>query len=312
MVKFLQISTVILILVFSMHWLVGKNTGADRNDKLSITPPCNEPLTFRAGDIDDRFFITRDELIDVINDVTEVWSDVAGVPAAVYAEDGEVSVNLVYDEQQQLTDREREFSSRIRQRETYVNELDRNYKKRLEQYNERVSAYQNESHRLQRRINELNEWVNERNREGGFNETQLEEFEKRRDKIDRESINLNNEAANLSRMADEINEQLSRLNREINRKNELIREYNSRFSGSRRFTQGTFEWRGNRKWINIYQFANRSELELVVAHEMGHALGLDHVDNPKSVMYHLMGRQESDRLILSHEDQLALRERCGL
>lgn len=299
-------------MIFSMHWLMGMNSGLVSNDNLGIAPPCNEPLTFRVGDVDDRFSISKEELIDVIGHVTEIWSEVVGVPAAVYAEDGEVSVNLVYDEQQQLTDKEKEFSNRINQREDYVNEMDRNYKNFLEQYNDRVSAYQGESHRLQRRIDELNQWVNERNREGGFNEAQLDEFEKRRDEIDRESIKLNNEAAHLSGMADEVNEKLRQLNREINRKNELIKEYNSRFSGSRRFTQGTFEWQGNRKWINIYQFANRSELELVVAHEMGHAFGLDHVDNPKSVMYHLMGGQESGRLTLSHEDRLALRERCGL
>lgn len=308
MVKFLQIASVILILVLAFQWINSKEYASDG----SVVPPCNEPLTFRVGDIDERFSISKDELIEVIEHVTGVWSDVTGVPAAAYSADGEVSVHLVYNEQQQLTDREREFSNRIRERENYVKTLEHNYNEMLERYNVRASIYQDESHQLQRRIDELNEWVSERNQGGGFNEEQLQDFERRKNEIDRENSQLNREARQLSEMAEEVNRKLDELNREINRKNDLIREYNTRFSGTKQFTQGTFEWQGNRKWINIYQFSNRAELELVVAHEMGHALGLDHVENPASIMHHLMGGQESGRLILSHEDRLALRERCGL
>lgn len=306
--KLFQISTFILILILSIHWLNGREFGSDG----TVVSPCNEPLTFNVGEIDERFLISKNELIDVIKLVTGVWSDVAGVPAAAYAANGEVSVHLVYDEQQQLTDRESAFSSRIREREIYVNELERNYNDELRRFNDRVSIYQDKSNQLQNRINELNEWVNDRNQEGGLNEAQLQDFEKKRNVIDIESSQLNREAIQLSEIADEVNRRLGELNREINRKNELINEYNNRFSGTKQFTQGTFEWQGSRKWINIYQFSNRAELELVVAHEMGHALGLDHVENPASIMYHLMGGQESGSLFLSHEDRLALRERCGL
>ena len=308
MAKFIQIVIIILILGLSIHWLKGEESGSDA----SALPPCHEPLTFVVGNIDERFSISRNELIDVIEHVTAVWSDVVGVPAAAYASDGEISVHLVYDEQQQLTDQESEFSSRIRERETYINELEHNYNGMLGQYNDRIATYQNESQQLQSRIDELNEWVSERNQQGGFNESQLQDFEKRRKEIDHESLQMNREAMLISQFTDEINRKMDLLNREINHKNELIKEYNDRFSGTRRFTQGTYEWQGNRKWINIYQFANIAELELVVAHEMGHALGLDHVENPESVMHHLMGGQQRGGLILSEEDRRALRDRCGL
>ena len=308
MAKFYQIVTIILILGLSIHWLNGNKSGGD----LSVVPPCHEPLTFKVGDIDERFSISRDELIDLIERVTAVWSEVVGVPAATYASDGEISVHLVYDDQQQLTDQEREFGSRIRVKETFLGELERNYNEMLEQYNDRILNYQNELHQLQGRIDELNEWVSDRNQEGGLNESQLQDFERRRNEIDRESLQMNHEAMLLSQLADEVNREMDLLNREINHKNELINEYNTRFSGTRRFTQGTYEWQGNRKWINIYQFANLAELELVVAHEMGHALGLDHVENPASVMHHLMGGQERGYLTLSDEDRRALKDRCGL
>lgn len=293
---------------FSIHWLNGKEAARDQ----SLDTPCQEPLTFKAGDIDERFSISRSELIDLIEHVTGVWSEAVNVLAAAYSSDGEISVHLVYDEQQQLTDREREFSNRIRERETYVNELEQNYNKILDHYNDRVLNYQNELRHLQNRIDEFNEWVREKNQEGGFNDLQLQEFEIRRNEIDGESLRMNREVIYLSQLADEVNRELGVLNLEINRKNVLIKEYNERFSGTRRFTQGTFEWQGNRKWINIYQFANLAELKLVLAHEVGHALGLDHVDNPESVMHHLMGSQEMGQLILSEEDQRALRVRCGL
>jgi predicted Zn-dependent protease len=68
---------------------------------------------------------------------------------------------------------------------------------------------------------------------------------------------------------------------------------------------------GKRK-INIYQFDDIERLTLVLAHEFGHALGLTHVGNPKSVMYYLTDRQDTRNLKLSEEDIRAFQYRCNL
>jgi len=69
--------------------------------------------------------------------------------------------------------------------------------------------------------------------------------------------------------------------------NEIVDTYNSRFDADREFTQGDYQGDA----INIYQFDSKEELEIVLAHEFGHALSLGHVEGEESIMFHFMGAQ---------------------
>jgi len=50
---------------------------------------------------------------------------------------------------------------------------------------------------------------------------------------------------------------------------------------------------------------------LALAHELGHTLGIGHVDNPQSVMYYLMGEQDLKNPHLTKEDLDALKNVCA-
>ena len=88
-------------------------------------------------------------------------------------------------------------------------------------------------------------------------------------------------------MADQINDAGARNNQLVEGYNEDVAVFNNRFGGTREFTQGDYQ--GDH--INVYQFRDRAELILVLAHELGHALQLEHVDNQASIMFYLMGEQ---------------------
>lgn len=49
---------------------------------------------------------------------------------------------------------------------------------------------------------------------------------------------------------------------------------------------------------------------MVLAHEFGHSMSLDHVDNDESIMYYLMGGQP-DSLEPSNEDLASFATICG-
>lgn len=279
-------------------------------DEPPIETACAEALTFRVGNIDERFSITEDEVVRLMTDVAKIWSDAADTTLIRYDEEGDISVNLVYAEEQQLSDRERQHRDRLEHEEFSITVLENEYQRLNREYEAEVRQYDDESVQLQQTIDQLNEWVREKNDVGGFTEEELTQFERRKAGIDRVRIDLAQQERTLERKAAELNEKITFLNQKVASKNRLVDEYNRQFPGVRKFTQGAYEWTNNSRTINIFHFLDDDELRLVIAHEMGHALGIGHVSNPESVMHEMMESQDRRELELTEQDIQALRNIC--
>ena len=64
--------------------------------------------------------------------------------------------------------------------------------------------------------------------------------------------------------------------------------------------------------INIYQYYDFPDLRLTLAHELGHALGIDHVDDTNAIMYYLLESQDVVNLKPTEFDLQALFEICEI
>ena len=273
--------------------------------------PCTEPITFYIGEMDERFNISEQDLMNAMEDAAGAWADVVNLPLIEHDPDGRISVNLRYSEDQEISEQERVFRNRIQSAEFETERLERQFQQMQDQFNMENSRYQAMSDRVQQQIDNLNEWVNEINSRGGFTESELSRFEEEKTRIDQQSSELREIENSLAQKASEVNSLVNRLNQKIDDKNRLINRYNQSFAGQRRFTQGTYGCGEQGCELNIFYFSDLNELRLVAAHELGHALGIGHVSNPESIMYHLMGRQSKTGVRLTHEDRQAIQNICN-
>ena len=279
--------------------------------EMNTVSPCSQITTYRVGNIDERFFLSENELLSILKEAADIWSEPTGNPLFKYSPDGEIAVNLVYGDQQQLSDREKQVRSRINTMEQEIVRLEREYNRHNREYERQVEQYERDVAAMENQVQEMNTWVRNMNRRGGFTDSDLKVYENQKNEIDRNSREIEYRGKNLELKAGELNRSIAVLNEKIDNKNRMVDHYNQSFAGSKKFTQGEYKSDKNGRRINVYQYIDRDELKLVLAHEMGHSLGIGHVSNPKSVMFRLMDQQNRSDLELSSQDIEALRTRCG-
>lgn len=98
-------------------------------------------------------------------------------------------------------------------------------------------------------------------------------------------------------MVDHINEKIERYNK-------LVTAYNN--SPPVEIKQGSYQEK-----LEIYAFADLTDLKIVMAHEFGHALGIGHIETPGAVMNakHLIGTTIQG---LQDADVAALKRVCSI
>ena len=267
---------------------------------------CPVPLAYRVGTIDSHFNITKEGAIEQLAQAEKVWEENAGRELFYYDEDATLVVEFVFDERQASAD------SEVSQRQTLdsqkeeneatfrkIDELQREYETSTREYQEDVNAYEG-------RLNAYNQKVNQYNDQGGAPSDVYDELEREKEDLAEESRTLNDKATKLNEQAEKINELGDQGNRLVEAYNREVEVYNSEFGYSREFTQGDYQ--GDR--INVYKFSDNTELQKVLIHEFGHALGIDHVEGESSVMYYLLGDMSAVPS-LSREDKEAFLSVCG-
>lgn len=305
-----KVYSAVIILVLAAGWVIYSDGFTVEISDPEPKVPCEVALTYRVGEIHSQYNISRHELEDILKEVEELWSVPLNQDLVNFDEDGKVTVNLVYSENQQWTDAERQFSKRISVKE----EKTSTYRKEHRQLLERHQEKQNE---VQQVLEEYNSTVEDYNalaekwKQKQAPENVIEQFNQLEKKIGQIEADLQRKQNRLNELGKRANTKANRLNDIVEEQNKMIEEYNERFSKPRQFDQGRYVKKGSNEQINVYQFANRAQLKTVLAHEIGHAMGLDHVSNPKSIMHHMMGEQDIFDLKPTEEDIAAIKNRCA-
>ena len=265
--------------------------------------PCAEPLTYYVAGIDERFAISEAELEEVLDDAAALWNTAAGKPVLTRAEGGALPIRLVYDERQATANLGEIIST---EQATYdaqkvkVDALIAAHEADEVAYNTRARAFETREAAYEA---EVAKW----NAQGGAPPQKYRELEERRRALEREQGQLAVQSAKLNSNVENINSAVAELNAFAAQVNTKVNVFNE-FAG-KDFDQGQYVEDAEGKRITIYEFGDKTQLTRALAHEFGHALGILHTEDPKSLMYPY---NSGKTLSLAEEDITALKAVCEL
>ena len=272
--------------------------------------PCTEPIAYSLGAFDKRFGISKDYFLSVMTDAEAVWEKPFGKDLFKYSSDGALKVNLVYDIRQESTQKLKSMGLVVDNSKASYDTMKSRYLVLSAEYDRDKIILEQKIKDLEIRKSAYDAEVTKINRRGGGDEATVNRLNAEAHSIEDEIGLINQIQDNLNSKADNINALVIGLNQLATLLNIDIKKFNTvgaNLSGE--FDEGVYKSSADGTEIDIYQFDNRAKLVRVLAHELGHALGLDHVDDPKAIMYRLNNGVNEK---LTATDLKQLKNLCGI
>lgn len=272
--------------------------------------PCQKPLTYSLGTFDTKFGITKADFLSAVDEASQIWDKSINKKLLAYSPDGKLKINLTYDYRQESTDKLKSLGFTIDNTKSSYDKLKSEYARRLEQYNSDKAGFDSMVNEFKNRKEKYDSDVAYWNKRGGAPKDTYKTLETER-------VNLQTLAQNINDFQNNLNNEINDINAIVNNLNQIAREINVGVqtynkigqSTGEEFSEGLYISDQSGTRIDVYQFNDRKQLVRLLAHELGHALGLEHIDNPNAIMYKL---NESKNLTPTKDDIFELKAICHI
>lgn len=243
---------------------------------------CDYPILYKVGTVDNQFNLSKDKFLSDVKKAADIWNKAYGKDIFSYDPNGKLSINLIYDERQLI-------NSSIITQEGQVN-------KTQSALDSQVAQYKKDAIAFKMKLTDLNNQIDFWNQKGGAPQDIYDQLIQKQKDLQAEADRLNSIAKNLNLNTESLNAQIGKLNQSVVTFNKVIEQ---------RPEEGIYFGDTNR--IEIYYYITQNELIRTIAHEIGHARGLEHTTDPSSIMY----PKTNQTIVPTKEDLSELNSICA-
>lgn len=272
--------------------------------------PCKNPVTYSLGTIDTRFGISKKILIADLKEAEGIWEKSSGKDLFEYkSEGGDVIVNFVYDYRQQASDTMAAEGLQIDKSKSSFDALKAQYDSRAAHVDSEKAALGAAVAAYESRQQAYNAEVAKWNRQGGAPPAVYDRLQEEKAALNADAQRIKSRESGLNADIETLNAIGTSLNKLIAELNLNVKRYNQAgASTGGEFEEGEYVSEAGSQRIDIYEYSSHTELVRVLAHELGHALGLGHVKDAESIMYKV---NQGKKLSLTPDDITELNAACS-
>lgn len=279
----------------------------------SVADDCDIPIALHLGTIDDRFDLDRGTVNRALRDAIAMWEGATDDTLFRETEDLGMAVTLEYDERQasaQARDRERE---RLAETEETLQTRQARLRRERDSLSEDLAAFEDRQREYNTRRRAHEEAV------ADWNAGRVEQTPARRAELERERQELQQarqelQAARrqLQGRQETLQTRQQQLEEDARQFNERVAAYNRAAADSVGFEMARYQRQGDDRAIRVFRAMGADELRVVLAHELGHALGIGHVHTQRAVMHADLSSANRERTTLTPADRDALADACNV
>ncbi len=279
---------------------------------LGQVAPCRVPIPYEIGPIDARFDVSKADVARAARDAVAVWEGAVGRDLFVEIATGTevVLVTLQYDLRQETTETLKDLSSEISKSNAKYETVESDYNWKRSIFLQKKADFETEAAAFERDAAAYQREVDSWNARGGAPQSTVTKLNRDKALLQSRSETLSAHQREVNALADEVNALAKQLNAMAGDINATARTYNTVGAQTgEEFEEGVYESRAGKETITVFEFDSQARLTRLLAHEFGHALGLDHVEGEESIMYRLNSSANTDP---TSDDIAALKAVCRI
>ena len=280
--------------------------------------PCQQPIAYNIGSFDKKFRLSEKDFLEAMSEAEAIWEKPLNKQFFVYKKtadsDQTLKINLIYDYRQQATVKLKEIGLAVSDTRASYDLLKTKYQTMQSDYLADKLQYQMLSSTFNSNQKSYTSEVDYWNKKGGapadtYNSLLVEKqnLKNQYDVLNILQNKLDTEVANINAVVTVLNRQAQTLNLNVEALNAIGQ------SRGEQFTEGEYKssYIGlvSENEIDVYEFSTKAKLVRLLAHELGHAIGLSHVEDPNAIMYKL---NESSNAKLTIDDIQAVKTFCKI